>query len=70
MTIEARLRIPVAAALREIQASGSLTLAAGDVLARMLGQMAQGSHSHDPRTLETSPPLPGQSSKRREPGAR
>ena len=58
------------AALREIQASGSLTLAAGDVLARMLGQMAQGSHSHDPRTLETSPPLPGQSSKRREPGAR
>jgi glutamate dehydrogenase len=52
-------------ALQDIQARGSLSLAAGDVLARMLSQMAQGTHSHDPRTLETSPPLPGVQTKRR-----
>ncbi|MBS2038787.1 NAD-glutamate dehydrogenase, partial [bacterium] len=52
-------------ALEEIKARGSLTLAAGDVLARMLSQMAQGAHSHDPRTLETLPALPGVKTKRR-----
>ena len=51
-------------ALSEIKARGSLTLAAGDVLARMLGQMAQGAHSHDPKTLETLPALPGVRTKR------
>ena len=52
-------------ALEEIKARGTLTLAAGDVLARMLSQMAQGAHSHDPRTLETLPALPGVKTKRR-----
>jgi len=52
-------------ALDEIKAKGTLTLAAGDVLARMLSQMAQGAHSHDPRTLETLPALPGVKTKRR-----
>ncbi|MBN9416413.1 MAG: NAD-glutamate dehydrogenase [Candidatus Eremiobacteraeota bacterium] len=52
-------------ALDEIKAKGTITLAAGDVLARMLGQMAQGAHSHDPRTLETLPALPGVKTKRR-----
>ncbi|MBT9582212.1 NAD-glutamate dehydrogenase [bacterium] len=52
-------------ALEEIKAGGTLSLAAGDVLARMLNQMAQGAHSHDPRTLETLPALPGVQTKRR-----
>lgn len=52
-------------ALEEIKSRGTITLAAGDVLARMLGQMAQGAHSHDPRTLETLPALPGVKTKRR-----
>lgn len=52
-------------ALNEIKEGGTLSLAAGDVLARMLSQMAQGAHSHDPRTLETLPALPGVQTKRR-----
>jgi glutamate dehydrogenase len=52
-------------ALDEIREEDSLSLAAGDVLARMLNQMAQGSHSHDPKTLETQPVLPGVKTKRK-----
>ncbi len=46
-------------ALAEIRTTDGLSLASGDVLARMLSQMAQGSHSHDPRTRTTEPVLPG-----------
>lgn len=52
-------------ALEEIQRSKTLSLAAGDVLARMLTQMAHGAHSHDPKTLGTLPALPGVQTKRR-----
>ena len=46
-------------ALEEIRAESNLNLASGDVLARMLNQMAQGAHSHDPVTLAKQPALPG-----------
>jgi glutamate dehydrogenase len=46
-------------AIAEIRSESGLTLASGDVLARMLSQMAQGAHSHDPVTLAKQPALPG-----------
>jgi len=52
-------------ALEEVQSKGQLSLAAGDVLARMLRQMAAGAHSHDTKTRETLPALPGVQTKRR-----
>lgn len=52
-------------ALEEIRKEDNLTPAAGTVLARMLNQMAQGAHSHDPKTLETQPVLPGVKTRRR-----
>ncbi len=52
-------------ALEEIKSANALSLAAGDVLVRMLNQMAQGAHSHDPRTLERMPALPGVQTKNR-----
>jgi len=53
-------------ALAEIRATNGLSLSSGDVLARMLSQMAQGAHSHDPRTRTTEPVLPGVASPRKE----
>jgi len=58
-SIEGGLVYRFFAALNEVKNSGKISLAAGDVLVRMLSQMAQGAHSHDPKTLETLPALPG-----------
>lgn len=46
-------------ALQEVQDGDKLSLATGAVLVRMLDQMAKGAHSHDPRTREKQPALPG-----------
>jgi glutamate dehydrogenase len=46
-------------ALQEVQDGGKLSLATGAVLVRMLDQMAKGAHSHDPKTREKQPVLPG-----------
>lgn len=45
-------------ALQEAKQNG-LGVACASVLVRMLDQMAKGAHSHDPRTREKQPALPG-----------